>query len=71
MQINAAPGRADAPLSEASTSTLLLGDCLELLPGLVDESVDCIISDPPYGISYRSLSHSLPQTTMVNDGPEA
>src|ERR1700685_1344108 len=24
------------------------GDCLELMKGLADESVDCIITDPPY-----------------------
>lgn len=28
---------------------LLLGDCLEILPTLADESVDSIVTDPPYG----------------------
>lgn len=28
--------------------TLLRGDCLEILPTLADNSVDCIITDPPY-----------------------
>ncbi len=27
---------------------LLLGDCLDILPQIPDQSVDCIISDPPY-----------------------
>jgi DNA modification methylase len=71
METGTAPGRADAPLSEASASTLLLGNCLELLPRLADDSVDCIISDPLYGISYKSLSKSLPKTTIENDGEEA
>ncbi len=52
-------------------SFLFLGDCLEVLTQLDDESVDCIITDPPYGINYKSLSHSLPKTTIANDGPEA
>lgn len=28
---------------------LLRGDCLELLPGIPDQSVDFILADPPYG----------------------
>lgn len=28
------------------------GDCLEILPTLEAESVDCVIADPPYGIAY-------------------
>ncbi len=33
---------------------LYKGDCLELLKPLTEESVDCIITDPPYGIGYQS-----------------
>ena len=29
---------------------LRLGDCLEILPTLPDNSVDCVITDPPYGL---------------------
>ena len=36
------------------TVTLKQGDCLELMKGLDDESVDCVITDPPYGIDYLS-----------------
>ncbi len=31
---------------------LLLGDCLEALPTLQDNSVDSIVTDPPYGLSF-------------------
>ena len=31
---------------------LLLGDCLEVLPTLQDNSVDSIVTDPPYGLSF-------------------
>lgn len=33
-------------------ATLYLGDCLQILPTL--PKVDAVITDPPYGISYRS-----------------
>lgn len=32
--------------------TLILGDCLEVLPTLEAKSVDAVVTDPPYGISY-------------------
>ena len=31
---------------------LLLGDCLEVMPTLEADSVDAIITDPPYGLSF-------------------
>ena len=40
------------------TITLKQGDCLELMKELPDESVDAVITDPPYGINYLS-----PRTT--------
>ena len=30
------------------------GDCLEVMRGMESESVDAIITDPPYGIDYQS-----------------
>lgn len=30
------------------------GDCVEILKTFPSESVDCIITDPPYGINYLS-----------------
>ena len=33
---------------------LRLGDCLEILPTLADNSVDAVITDPPYGIKITS-----------------
>jgi DNA modification methylase len=32
---------------------LYLGDCLEVMPGLDDNSVAVVITDPPYGINYQ------------------
>ena len=31
---------------------LLLGDCLEVMRGLPDSSVDSVVTDPPYGLSF-------------------
>lgn len=30
------------------------GDCLELMKGIPDESVDMVLTDPPYGIAFQS-----------------
>ena len=30
------------------------GDCLELMKNIPDRSVDLVLTDPPYGISYQS-----------------
>ena len=35
------------------TVELHLGDCLEILPTLADNSVDAVITDPPYGVQFR------------------
>jgi site-specific DNA-methyltransferase (adenine-specific) len=34
------------------TSTLRLGDCLEVLRTMPDNSVDAVVTDPPYGLSF-------------------
>lgn len=33
-------------------ATLYLGDCLEVLRGLPDASVDAVVTDPPYGLAF-------------------
>lgn len=33
---------------------VLQGDCLELIKNIPDGSVDCILTDPPYGIDFQS-----------------
>ena len=46
------PHPAPAPLT--AQVTLIHGDCLLLMRNLPPGSVDCILTDPPYGIDYRS-----------------
>jgi DNA modification methylase len=35
------------------TVELIQGDCLEVMKGMDDKSVDAVITDPPYGVDYR------------------
>ena len=39
---------------ENHTWELHHGDCLEVMRGIPSESVDAVITDPPYGIDYQS-----------------
>ncbi len=41
-----------AELWQSGDVSLYLGDCLEVLPTLEAGSVDAVVTDPPYGISY-------------------
>lgn len=60
-----------SPGSVQHASVLCQADCLDALRELPDNSVDLILTDPPYGINYQSRSTSMPRTTITNDGPEA
>ena len=42
--------------------TLYLGDCLEVMPTLDAESVDAIVTDPPYGLGFmgKHWDHGVP-----------
>ena len=44
-------------------------DCIEALKYLEDESIDCIITDPPYGIEYYSGYYKgiNPHSPIIND----
>jgi DNA modification methylase len=46
--------------------SLLLGDCLEVLKGLPDCSVDACVTDPPYGLSFmgKAWDHSVPSVEV-------
>lgn len=35
-------------------NTITCGDCFELIRQLPDESIDLVVTDPPYGIDYQS-----------------
>ncbi len=35
---------------------VIIGDCADVLKQFEDESIDCIVTDPPYGYSFMGLS---------------
>jgi site-specific DNA-methyltransferase (adenine-specific) len=40
--------------------TLLLGDCLEVMAGLGDASIDAIVTDPPYALGFMGKKWDSP-----------
>src|SRR5262245_9672471 len=40
---------------------LYAGDCLRVMAGLEPESVDAVVTDPPYGIAYESARRTRRQ----------
>jgi len=45
------PHPEGATMSPTREPVIHLGDCLEVLRGMPDNSVDCVVTDPPYGLS--------------------
>lgn len=43
-----------------STVTLYHGDCLEVMRALPDASVDAVVTDPPYELTFTSVSATTP-----------
>lgn len=48
------------PVYDRHGIQLLHGDCLELLAGLADSSVDVVITDPPYGLEFMGKDWDRP-----------
>jgi len=48
--------------------TIYIGDCLKHLANLADDSVDVIVTSPPYnlGIAYRSYNDNLPRNSYLS-----
>ena len=47
---------------------LYLGDCRDILPTL--GKVDCIVTDPPYGMAFRSNHRTVKHDAIINDRSE-
>lgn len=43
-----------------------VGDCLELMRGMADNSVDAVVTDPPYGLSFmgKRWDYDVPSTEV-------
>ena len=46
---------------------LRLGDCLEIMKTIPDKSVDLVLTDPPYGMRFRSNHRKEKYDTIVGD----
>lgn len=46
---------------------IIQGDCLEVMKGMADNSVDLILTDPPYGMSYQSAWRTEQHDKIVQD----
>jgi site-specific DNA-methyltransferase (adenine-specific) len=56
------------PYFESPSVRLFLGDCLEVLAKIPDESVDMIFADPPYNLSNGGTSVHSGQRVSVDKG---
>src|SRR4249920_2947501 len=45
-----------------TSASVLVGDCLAVMPTLDANSVDAIVTDPPYGLSFmgKAWDHGVP-----------
>ena len=48
--------------------TLYNGDCFEILPKIKENSVDCVITDPPYFLSNNGITCKSGKMVSVNKG---
>ena len=51
-----------------TTWQVITGDCLEVLRGMPSGSVDCCVTDPPYGVNYKYDAHfdDSPENWLAN-----
>lgn len=49
------------------TAQLLQGDCLELMEEIPDESVDLVLTDPPYGMGFQGNYRAKKYSKIEND----
>jgi site-specific DNA-methyltransferase (adenine-specific) len=47
------------------TIELILGDCLEYMKSMPDKSVDCVVTDPPYGYLNHKLDREFDSKNAV------
>jgi len=50
--------------SDCGRATLYCGDCLDVMPTLDSDSIDSVISDPPYGLKFmgKKWDHCVPSS---------
>lgn len=64
-------GRMTVPYYEGYLATLYLGDARDTLAVLGKESVDLVVTDPPYGVAQRQGTRATPFDPIVGDASVA
>ena len=54
--------------SVGDSSALYMGDCLELMEAIPDNSIDCVWTDPPYLLSNDGITCVAGRMVKVNKG---
>jgi len=52
---------------EEYLNKVIQGDCLEVMKGIPDESIDLILTDPPYGVNYEGGQNEIKREKLAND----
>ncbi len=56
------------PIYTSDTATVYCADARDVLPTIATESVDLIVTDPPYGVEWQSNRRADAFETLVGDG---
>ena len=49
------------------TGEIICGDCLDVMRGMADNSVDAVITDPPYGVGYAPWDSDIPSQLFLDE----
>jgi site-specific DNA-methyltransferase (adenine-specific) len=52
---------------EQFRNTVICGDCFEIMRNIPDESIDMILTDPPYGMSFQSGHRKQKHNKIIGD----
>ena len=51
-------------------NNVICGDCFELIKVIPDKAIDCIITDPPYGLNTKGIKNDADLSLFFNIMPE-
>jgi DNA modification methylase len=57
---------APEPYYDDGQVRLYVGDCLDVLAGIADDSVDAVCTDPPYGLEFMGREWDAPWRSGIN-----
>ena len=49
---------------------IICGDCLELIKSIPDKKIDCVITDPPYGLNKNGIKNDKDLSFFYNVLPD-